>query len=117
MIRFNELLNPPKRVEFMEALIMEMIDRTQMYAIEPYIIGEYTKHSNNVGFIDFEHWRNTPHAFSHFTYEFSRHTELVCDIQGCFLLLLISFSLFPTFFIRFSNFIYFNHLLEHYSNK
>jgi len=80
--QFNEILNPPKRVEFMEALIMEMIDRTQIYAIEPYIVGEYTKHSNNVGFVDFEHWRNTPHAFSHFTYEYSKHTELVCDIQG-----------------------------------
>ena len=26
--------------------------------------------------------RNTPHAFSHFTYEASKHTLVICDIQG-----------------------------------
>ena len=26
--------------------------------------------------------RNTPQAFSHFTYELSQHSLLICDIQG-----------------------------------
>lgn len=37
--------------------------------------------SNNYGFIS-EDERNTPQAFSHFTYEASSQTLLICDIQG-----------------------------------
>ena len=30
----------------------------------------------------FNYSRNTPQAFSHFTYEYSNHTLLICDVQG-----------------------------------
>jgi elongation factor 2 kinase len=42
--------------------------------------GEYVKYSNNDGWS--EDRRNTPHAFSHFTYEASGRSLVVCDIQG-----------------------------------
>merc|ERR1712157_448847 len=41
----------------------------------------YKKHNNNKGWVS-EDDRNTPAAFSHFTYEASNKYLLVCDIQG-----------------------------------
>lgn len=49
--------------------------------VEKYIEGPYRKHNNNYGYVSQEE-RNTPQAFSHFTYEASQHTLLICDIQG-----------------------------------
>ena len=49
--------------------------------MEKYIGGEYKKHNNNYGYVA-EDDRSTPQVFSHFTYEASGHTLLVCDIQG-----------------------------------
>lgn len=89
--------NPPRRVEFVEAWILQLIppsgqgsggdmpeDLTLHGAIcgvEPYIAGEYHKHNNNFGYVS-ELERNTPQAFSHFTYEASDEQILVVDIQG-----------------------------------
>eukprot|EP00126_Sphaerothecum_destruens_P008526 Sdes_comp20251_c0_seq2m13690 len=50
-------------------------------AVEQFIEGPYRKHNNNYGYVN-EDERNTPQAFSHFTYEASNHGSLVCDIQG-----------------------------------
>mmetsp|Transcript_13753 Transcript_13753/g.33614 ORF Transcript_13753/g.33614 Transcript_13753/m.33614 type:complete len:417 (+) Transcript_13753:66-1316(+) len=76
--------NPPKRVKFVEAFVLSLIDRphSPLCAVERYIDGTYKKHNNNWGFINNKHERNTPHAFSHFTYEASQHQLLICDIQG-----------------------------------
>jgi len=49
--------------------------------VEPFIEGPYKKHNNNFGYVS-EDARNTPQAFSHFTYHESAHTLLICDIQG-----------------------------------
>jgi elongation factor 2 kinase len=49
--------------------------------VERFIDGPYHKHNNNYGFVS-EDDRNTPQAFSHFTYEASNHSVLICDIQG-----------------------------------
>uniref|UniRef100_H3HD58 Alpha-type protein kinase domain-containing protein n=1 Tax=Phytophthora ramorum TaxID=164328 RepID=H3HD58_PHYRM len=49
--------------------------------VEPFIAGEYHKHNNNFGYVS-ELERNTPQAFSHFTYEASGEQILVVDIQG-----------------------------------
>ncbi|KAG2833477.1 hypothetical protein PC116_g9128 [Phytophthora cactorum] len=49
--------------------------------VEPFIAGEYHKHNNNFGYVS-ELERNTPQAFSHFTYEASGQHILVVDIQG-----------------------------------
>jgi len=80
---FSFKANPPKTIEFVHVYIVELVDRPQkpLCAVEPYISGSYRKHNNNFGFVN-EDERNTPQAFSHFTYEASNHTVLICDIQG-----------------------------------
>jgi len=99
--KFNSY-RPPKKVEFLKAYVLELVDRETrpMYifihlfllslsisntipscGVERYIAGEYRKHNNNYGYVS-EDERNTPQAFSHFTYHGSNHTVLVCDIQG-----------------------------------
>lgn len=50
-------------------------------AVERFISGPYRKHNNNFGYVS-EHERNTPQAFSHFSYEASERQILICDIQG-----------------------------------
>jgi hypothetical protein len=50
-------------------------------AAEPFVEGSYVKHSNNYGWVD-EEGRNTPQAFSHFTFEQSGHKVMIVDIQG-----------------------------------
>jgi len=49
-------------------------------AVERFIAGPYRKYNNNYGFVS-EDERNTPQAFSHYTYETSQHRILICDIQ------------------------------------
>eukprot|EP00668_Euglena_longa_P040625 GGOE01053494.1.p1 GENE.GGOE01053494.1~~GGOE01053494.1.p1 ORF type:complete len:423 (-),score=126.39 GGOE01053494.1:524-1621(-) len=74
---------PPKKVEFIEAFLVECFQRrdNQVFACEPYIKGQYVKYSNNWGFVS-THDRNTPHAFSHFTYVISDKKYIVVDVQG-----------------------------------
>lgn len=79
---FNKY-NPPKKVDFVFAFILELVDRENnpICGVERYIPGEYKKHNNNHGYVS-EAERNTPQAFSHFTYESSKKKILICDIQG-----------------------------------
>jgi len=81
--KFN-MYDPPHRVQFVKAWLLELVDRDNkiLCAVERFIEGDYHKHNNNFGFVEDEMERNTPQAFSHFTYEASNHTMLVCDIQG-----------------------------------
>jgi hypothetical protein len=79
--------NPPKRVDFAHAWVVEFVHRRAPHGgplvalVEPLLRGRYTKHSNNFGFVSPED-RNTPHAFSHWTWVASGGQLLVCDIQG-----------------------------------
>lgn len=74
---------PPKTVDFIKAWLLELPSRTDspLAGVERFIHGPYRKHNNNFGFVSDEE-RNTPQAFSHFTYEASKHELLICDIQG-----------------------------------
>ncbi|CAH0475749.1 unnamed protein product [Peronospora belbahrii] len=73
---------PPKRVGFIPAWVLELPERDgALCAVEAYIPGEYRKHNNNFGSVSDDE-RNTPQAFSHFTYEASNHELLAVDIQG-----------------------------------
>ena len=45
-------------------------------------VEEYIKYNNNSGYIDEEHLRSTPQAFSHFTFHESKGAEMVVDVQG-----------------------------------
>ena len=80
--RFN-LYNPPKRVDFIACSVLELTDRPDkpICGVERYISGPYRKHNNNIGFVS-EVERNTPQAFSHFTYHASNTAIVICDIQG-----------------------------------
>lgn len=80
--KFNQY-NPPKNVDFVMAWLLELIEREgrPLCGVETFIEGPYRKHNNNYGYVS-EEERNTPQAFSHFTYEASNHKILICDIQG-----------------------------------
>eukprot|EP00479_Gromia_sphaerica_P007603 TRINITY_DN258_c0_g1_i1.p1 TRINITY_DN258_c0_g1~~TRINITY_DN258_c0_g1_i1.p1 ORF type:complete len:255 (+),score=46.81 TRINITY_DN258_c0_g1_i1:923-1687(+) len=75
--------NPPKRVGFISSWVCQLVDRPmEIYCgVEQFIEGSYRKHNNNFGYVDDDE-RNTPQAFSHFTYEVSKRQMLMCDIQG-----------------------------------
>jgi len=75
--------NPPKRVDFVAAYLLELSDRPNrpLCTVEQFISGPYRKYNSNYGFVS-EDERNTPQAFAHFTYEASKRQVLICDIQG-----------------------------------
>ncbi|XP_036089268.1 alpha-protein kinase 1 isoform X3 [Rousettus aegyptiacus] len=67
------------------AVLLILEDRTikGCISVEPYILGEFVKLSNNTRVAKTE-YRATEYglAFGHFSYEFSGHREVVVDIQG-----------------------------------
>jgi len=75
--------NPPKRVEFISACVLELKQRegSPVCGVEKFIKGHYRKYNNNQGWIS-EDDRNTPASFSHFSYVVSDKELLICDIQG-----------------------------------
>jgi len=80
--KFNEY-HPPKKVDFIKACVLELTQRegNPIVGVEKFIPGPYRKHNSNYGYVSDEE-RNTPQAFSHFSWEASDHTLLICDIQG-----------------------------------
>lgn len=79
--------NPTKRVDFIVPFVVEFPHKLaadgkpMLMGAEVQLKGAYKKFSNNFGFVADE-GELTPQAFSHFTYEVSNGTLLVCDIQG-----------------------------------
>ena len=63
-------------------MMIHLPSRGLALAAEPFLEGGFTKHSSNSGFVTDEEVRNTPHAFSHFTFERSGGGEIVVDVQG-----------------------------------
>eukprot|EP01104_Vermistella_antarctica_P017758 TRINITY_DN6350_c0_g3_i1.p1 TRINITY_DN6350_c0_g3~~TRINITY_DN6350_c0_g3_i1.p1 ORF type:complete len:436 (+),score=91.23 TRINITY_DN6350_c0_g3_i1:361-1668(+) len=80
--KFNAC-DPPKKIHFIKAWVVQLVERkdSPICGVERYIAGDYRKHNNNYGYVN-EDERNTPQAFSHFTYHASKGAMLVCDIQG-----------------------------------
>ena len=80
---FN-LKHPPKQVDFIQCFVLELPDRpgSPVFCCERLIPGEYIKYNNNSGYIDEDHLRSTPQAFSHFTFNESKGAEMVVDVQG-----------------------------------
>ena len=74
---------PPKQVDIFMMAVIELFERPgcPLYHVEHYIDGEYIKYNSNSGFV--ADCRQTPQAFSHFTFECSGHELIVVDIQGC----------------------------------
>jgi len=80
---------PPKQVTFLTAQygVRQQVqnDASRYVAIEMYLPGEYIKFNSNADFVMRScdaNYHMTPQAFSHFTWEYSNHTEIVVDIQG-----------------------------------
>ncbi len=76
--------NPPKKVDIFMMSVIEMVDRPgrPLFHVEHFIDGEYIKYNSNSGFVENSLCRQTPHAFSHFTFERSGHELIVVDVQG-----------------------------------
>jgi hypothetical protein len=74
---------PPKAVSFIDSFVLQLTDREgrQFMACEEYLPGVYAKYNNNGGWLS-EDARNTPQAFSHFTYGYSQRKLIIVDIQG-----------------------------------
>ena len=76
--------NPPKKVDIFMVTVYEFTERSgsPLFHVEHFIEGQYIKHNSNSGFVDNRVCRQTPHAFSHFTFEISGHDLIVVDVQG-----------------------------------
>lgn len=76
--------NPPKKVDIFQMAVLEFVNRegSPLFHVEHFIEGHYIKYNSNSGFVQDDHHRQTPHAFSHFTFERSGHEVIVVDIQG-----------------------------------
>jgi len=79
--QFNKT-GTPKQVDFISAQVVILIDRPAKptCTMEKYVEGTYVKYNDNWAWCDER--RNTPQAFSHWSWEASRNTLLVCDLQG-----------------------------------
>ena len=76
---FNARL-PTNPVQFLECF--EVQDHNgQWWTLEPFLEGSYTKHNNNYGYVAKDK-RNTPQAFSHFSWEYTKGKLMIVDIQG-----------------------------------
>lgn len=68
---------PPKPIAFILPFVVELLHRDgrPLYNVEPLLEGEYEKHNDNSGGVyqsaQLHFQRNTPQAFSHFTWEAS----------------------------------------------
>uniref|UniRef100_A0A4W4GIC1 Alpha-type protein kinase domain-containing protein n=1 Tax=Electrophorus electricus TaxID=8005 RepID=A0A4W4GIC1_ELEEL len=64
-------------------LILEADTITACVSVEPYMVGDFVKLTNNTTKIN-QRYSSTEFgiAFGHFTYEFSRKEEVVVDLQG-----------------------------------
>ncbi|KAK2519877.1 Alpk1 [Columba guinea] len=67
-------------------LILENRTIKGCVSVEPYILGEFVKLSNNTKVVKNE-YKATEYglAYGHFSYEFSNGTDVVVDLQGCIL--------------------------------
>ncbi|ETV88941.1 hypothetical protein H257_00380 [Aphanomyces astaci] len=80
---------PPLKVKYANSWLLKLRDRQDMVcSVEEYLPGAYVKYSNNNGYVGtatsstVERERNTPQAFSHFTFVSSDYRLMVVDIQG-----------------------------------
>lgn len=85
---YNEHV-PPLKVYYARSWLFKLKDRGDLVcSVEEYLPGSYVKYSNNNGYVGKEtstteeRERNTPHAYSHFTFVASDYRLMVVDIQG-----------------------------------
>ncbi|KAG7386747.1 hypothetical protein PHYBOEH_008600 [Phytophthora boehmeriae] len=82
---------PPLKVCYARSWLLKLRDRergTLVCSVEEFLPGAYVKYSNNSGYVGREtstteeRERNTPQAFSHFTFVASDFRLMIVDIQG-----------------------------------
>ena len=76
---------PPKPVDFLHAFVIEVQreGKRELFCVERLIAGDYIKHNNNSGALDFDGvHRATPHVFSRFSFYASAGQLMIVDIQG-----------------------------------
>jgi hypothetical protein len=73
----------PKKVKFLPAFVIERFRQADkpLMACEPFVEGSYIKYNNNDGWVN-DVDRNTPQAFTHFTFVHSKSDIMIVDIQG-----------------------------------
>ncbi|XP_069315272.1 alpha-protein kinase 1 [Eulemur rufifrons] len=86
---FNKRLyeqNIPTQIFYIPSTILLILEGKTIkgcVSVEPYILGEFVKLSNNTKVVKTE-YKATEYglAYGHFSYEFSNHREVVVDLQG-----------------------------------
>lgn len=82
---------PPLKVCYARSWLLKLRDRergTLVCSVEEFLPGSYVKYSNNSGYVGREtstteeRERNTPQAFSHFSFVASDFRLMIVDIQG-----------------------------------
>jgi len=69
-----------ERVHYTELRVISLPDRGDVSGLlEPFLEGEFEKFNDNTGHV---FGCKTAQAFSHLTWEDSKHTEMMCDVQG-----------------------------------
>eukprot|EP00667_Euglena_gracilis_P011481 EG_transcript_11732 len=71
---------PPKEVTFAECFMIQRVNGT-WWQMEAFLPGKYVQHNDATGFVA-KGSRNTPQAFSHFSYEFTERRMMIVDVQG-----------------------------------
>lgn len=84
-VKYCNLFNakkPPQPIWFSPGHVLQFLERPNKpySACEPMMEGHFVKHNNNNGHVLSQ--RQTPQAYSHFTYESSGGKIVICDIQG-----------------------------------
>jgi elongation factor 2 kinase len=81
---------PPKQIEVITCFVIEFYDRPgiPVFGCERFIDGRdefghgFVKHNSNTGFVDDEEIRQTPQAFSYYSFFASNGERMVVDVQG-----------------------------------
>mmetsp|Transcript_460 Transcript_460/g.950 ORF Transcript_460/g.950 Transcript_460/m.950 type:complete len:392 (+) Transcript_460:139-1314(+) len=69
------------KIAFLPVSVMMLEERNGLLCnVEPMMSGKYIKHNDNNGHVESK--EALPQTFSHWTWEASEHTLVVCDIQG-----------------------------------
>uniref|UniRef100_A0A8C6X3E3 Alpha kinase 1 n=1 Tax=Naja naja TaxID=35670 RepID=A0A8C6X3E3_NAJNA len=86
---FNKRLyeqNIPTQIFYIPSVVLLILEGKSIQGcvtVEPYILGEFVKLSNNTNVVKLE-YKATEYglAYGHFCYEFSQGTDVVVDLQG-----------------------------------
>ncbi|KAH0615929.1 hypothetical protein JD844_026578, partial [Phrynosoma platyrhinos] len=96
VMEFNKRLyeqKVPTQMFYIPSVVLLLLEGRSIQgcvSVEPYILGEFVKLSNNTKIVKLE-YKATEYglAYGHFCYEFSQGTDVVVDLQGLYLKTLV----------------------------